>query len=257
MIKMIILDLDKTLLNDNGVITDYSKSIINQCRNLGLRIIIATARSLTALRYAIGELIVDAMICNNGAQIIAQSYSINEFIEHKNVVLLINKLVNDKNVGIIKVTAKNGEYSNINNIEKHGVKYIYNDFVKQEVFNVYKIMIETSNNFSIKEYQQIYNCSIQRIRGGNKFLLTSNKINKLYAIENIVKHFNLSIHETLAFGDDINDMQMLQNCGVGVATSNSSETIMEIADFVCDSNQNDGVAKWIEENLIRHKLKHN
>ena len=50
---------------------------------------------------------------------------------------------------------------------------------------------------------------------------------------------------------------MLQHCGVGVATSNACETIMEIADFVCDSNQNDGVAKWLSSNLIAHRLIHN
>jgi hydroxymethylpyrimidine pyrophosphatase-like HAD family hydrolase len=55
--------------------------------------------------------------------------------------------------------------------------------------------------------------------------------------------------EIAAFGDDINDMEMLQNCGVGVAMANGLDRVKAAADWVCDTNDQDGVAKWLVERL--------
>ena len=59
--------------------------------------------------------------------------------------------------------------------------------------------------------------------------------------------------DKLYFGDDINDKEMLLNVGLGVAMSNSIDEIKMTADYICDTNDNDGVAKWLDENIIKMK----
>lgn len=53
-----------------------------------------------------------------------------------------------------------------------------------------------------------------------------------------------------AFGDDFSDIGMLKLCGTGIAVGNAIPQVKEIADFVCDSCDQDGPATWIEKNLF-------
>ena len=58
------------------------------------------------------------------------------------------------------------------------------------------------------------------------------------------------IEQIVAFGDDVNDIKMLEGCGVGVAVSNALPTLYNVAAQICGSNKNDGVAHWIEYNVL-------
>lgn len=60
---------------------------------------------------------------------------------------------------------------------------------------------------------------------------------------------NISLSDIVSFGDDINDMEMLQICGMGVAVSNAVTEVIAVADSITLSNDEDGVADWIEKNI--------
>ena len=76
---------------------------------------------------------------------------------------------------------------------------------------------------------------------------------KASAIIYLSKLLGFELKDITAFGDDYNDIDMLQRCGTGVAVSNAIHDVKTTADYICDSNDNDGVAKWIEENVLRFK----
>ena len=54
----------------------------------------------------------------------------------------------------------------------------------------------------------------------------------------------------VAFGDDINDLEMVKNCGIGVAVENAIDDVKAAAKYICGTNDNDGVAKWLEEHIL-------
>ena len=56
--------------------------------------------------------------------------------------------------------------------------------------------------------------------------------------------------EAVYFGDDIDDIESIKNCGVGVAVSNAIDEVLDVADFITESNDMDGVAHYIEKNLL-------
>jgi hydroxymethylpyrimidine pyrophosphatase-like HAD family hydrolase len=58
------------------------------------------------------------------------------------------------------------------------------------------------------------------------------------------------LSDIIAFGDDYNDMEMLKNCGVGVAVANACDEAKSAADYVCGSNDEDGAANWLEINML-------
>lgn len=66
----------------------------------------------------------------------------------------------------------------------------------------------------------------------------------------IANEFNIDKSEIVAFGDDMNDKEMLVSMGSGVPMGNAIEEVKMIADYICDTNDNDGVAKWLDENII-------
>ena len=57
----------------------------------------------------------------------------------------------------------------------------------------------------------------------------------------------------MVFGDDFNDVEMLEKCGVGIAVGNAVIDAKRAADFLCDTNDNDGVARYISENILDNK----
>ena len=73
---------------------------------------------------------------------------------------------------------------------------------------------------------------------------------KEHALKKAAEYFNVPLADVIAFGDDINDIEMLKTAGIGVAVGNAISAVKEIADYVCGTNDNDGVAVWIEENIL-------
>jgi len=61
---------------------------------------------------------------------------------------------------------------------------------------------------------------------------------------------SLAESEIVAFGDDYNDVDMLTDFGIGVAMGNAVGKAKAVADYVCLGNGEDGIAKWLEGNVL-------
>ena len=64
------------------------------------------------------------------------------------------------------------------------------------------------------------------------------------------QNLNIPTESIASFGDDFNDIGMLKLCGKGIAMQNAIDEVKQIANEICLSNEDDGVARWIEENLL-------
>lgn len=82
------------------------------------------------------------------------------------------------------------------------------------------------------------------------WMLTNPLANKGHALNVICNRLNVKPSRTVVFGDDIIDIDMFLAGGYGVAVANSNPRLLAIADEVCDSNNNDGVANWLNSNLF-------
>lgn len=76
-------------------------------------------------------------------------------------------------------------------------------------------------------------------------------IDKAQSLSRLLEHTGGDKSEMIAFGDGYNDLSMIEFAGVGVAMSNAQPAVRERADFIAKSNDEDGVAIYIEENLLR------
>jgi hydroxymethylpyrimidine pyrophosphatase-like HAD family hydrolase len=76
---------------------------------------------------------------------------------------------------------------------------------------------------------------------------------KEHALKKASEHFNIPLSEIIAFGDDINDIEMLKTAGIGVAMGNAQDSVKEIADYVTETNDNEGISVWINKYLSADK----
>lgn len=71
-------------------------------------------------------------------------------------------------------------------------------------------------------------------------------ITKGQALHDICDHLGVPIAATIAFGDSMNDAEILSVAGVGVAMENADPVLKEQADMICDRCENDGIAKTLD-----------
>ena len=60
----------------------------------------------------------------------------------------------------------------------------------------------------------------------------------------------MSFSNIAAFGDDYNDVEMLRECGIGVAVANAIDEAKAAADYICGDCDDDGTARWLEEHVL-------
>ena len=248
-VSIILSDLDGTLFHNDKSISDYTKQVIRQAQGKGILFGVCTARAkVNALRFLEG-IEPDILISNGGGLITYREQIIyNCAFSIDETRALINKTfeVFGKDA-IISADNENGVYSNSK--EELGDRFwTFNDFLDFRE-PCMKLCIESLDKEKVAQVAEFF--------GQDKidylpfsdipwYKLTKKEGTKEKAIEALCGHLGVPVSQVVAFGDDFNDIGMLKLCGKGIATDNAIEEVKQAADEVCDSNENDGVAKWIK-----------
>ncbi|WKC90804.1 Cof-type HAD-IIB family hydrolase [Borreliella carolinensis] len=261
--KMLVFDLDGTLLNNNHEITFLTLEVLLALEK-DFKIIIATGRRLSEVKnirnqlkkISINE---DYLVTANGAEVFLQENLIFRHAMSYGLAKEILKIHKD-NVDVNLYTFDTW-YSNAyvkSPIMKHfirdlGLNVTIGDLTKLNVDSVSKIVYycddlailnKLDNEIRDKDFKDI------RVFFSSKDLLevTNINANKYNAIKNIAFLERIPLYDVLAFGDNNNDYEMLKNLGKGVLMKNANEFLKinlannEMTKF---SNNEDGVAKFL------------
>lgn len=250
--RMIIMDLDGTLLRKNKTISEYTKGVIDECRKRNIKIVFATARpERTTLSY-VKMLEPDAVVSNNGAKINFFDDTVQLLeIKPEDAKKIISQLLDKK----LFVCIDYEKYSLTNCLDYqewgNWNAFYTPDFSEYETEGIQKISVRAADLelFSSIDFMSL-GCNFYANQSDSWYMITRINASKASAIKTLTSHYDIPLEQVVAFGDDQNDMEMLQTCGIGVAMENSIIELKMHADYICSSNENDGVAKWIEENLI-------
>jgi hydroxymethylpyrimidine pyrophosphatase-like HAD family hydrolase len=93
------------------------------------------------------------------------------------------------------------------------------------------------------------NETIYYVTSDGTAIIVNKNANKEYALVKLAEWFNIPLTDVIAFGDDVNDLNMIKTAGTGVAMGNAAEQVKEIADYITGTNNNDGIALWINKYL--------
>ena len=276
-IKLICIDMDGTLLDNNHVISERNKEALRKAKDLGVTIAISTGRLFSSAKYYSELIGIDtAVLASNGAYI-KTNYKDDTVIEtplSKETVLEIYDIVKkyglsanynswDTLIRENKIPETHTyNIMNKNLPEEKKVKFLIDEdnlpnTLKNFNGNILKsIVIEDGHNkdnlwASKKELKETFGDKLHVVSSGtNNFEVISGTISKGIAVKYLAESLNLKPSEVMCIGDSENDLSMINYAGIGVAMGNGLDMVKEEADYVTDTNNNSGVAKAIERFVL-------
>ena len=287
MYRLIAVDLDGTLLNSYGEVTDYSKKIIKKLIENGIKFIIASGRPIDSIKTIAKEIGSDEyFIAGNGAII----YDIK-----KDKVIYEKYLSKSKVLEIIKICEKNSISYNVYTDKtilatglKYNVLYYYKENLKKEEdkktnIHIVNDMYEHVKNLKEDKFlkiticednESIFNSIMKKIKNINgidvldvshmsrkvinqgteevsiEYYYTEislSNVDKWTAIEYLIEKLGIKKEEVIAIGDNMNDKKMIENAGLGIVMEGSTPGVTEVADEIAPSNNEDGATKILQK----------
>lgn len=247
--KVIITDLDRTLLHTDKSVSDETVRVLQGCKENGIKVVVATARPERAIGQYQDKIDFDALITLNGARIVINSKELNYSISKKSILQMLQKLENIDGV-INSLETDKGIFSNVDIPLWKPI--VYRKLLEAPLPDVFYKVIVSSNKIDLHECidKILTDDTYTSVADGNLFQIMSKQATKWNGIHVILDTFDISPEEAVYFGDDSDDIEAIEKCGIGVAVSNAIECVKEVADIIIKSNDEDGVAEFLKENVI-------
>lgn len=256
-IKLIAADLDGTLLNNNKEISKYNQKILKKLINdYNVQLILSSGRPYESIKKY------NEILNNKNNSIIFNGASIVD----ENGEVIYRKIIDkDSSKSIIELTKK---YNVCIHVYENG-KYIISDdnfpiksYVQREKKRIVtvglenivdyefdKILILGERDILDKLKKEIdYNLYVHSCYSGFNFLeIISKDSSKGNSLKFICESKGINPNNVAAFGDNFNDIEMIEYAGVGVAMANAEEEVKQKADYIALSNDKDGVGKFLSK----------
>ena len=264
MYKLIALDLDGTLTNDNKDILPETKEMLVKLAKKGVKIVLASGRPTAGIMKEAHELDFDSnggyILSFNGARIM--DYATTKVVYEEVLEPSVAHEMYDraKYFGLSPLT-----YT-INHIitEDVGDHWIQkesfttkmpiihsHDFKKDVDFNVNKVLITGEPSYVaeiIDEFKKPYEDQLSIYRSDPYFIECMAKgIDKAKSLASLCEIIGIKQEETIAFGDGYNDLSMIEWAGLGVAMENAVDGVKERANYITKNNNANGVYFCLKE----------
>ena len=270
--RMIGMDLDGTLLKSDKELTQYTKDVLKRAIEQGIIVMPATGRPITGvpkellefpgIRYAVtanggrvidlekNEAIVEELLPHDIAEVMMDvfehydtfreiyfdgvGYASREALEHIGKYLSVPAMANyimSTRVAVDDVRVKFDETKlPVDKIQALFTSVEDRDAARKEIEDVPEIEITGALPMDLE--------------------INAAGVNKGKAMIELGKLLGIPREEIMAFGDGNNDLKMLKEVGTGVAMENAIPSVKETADYVALSNDEEGVAKFIEKYVL-------
>lgn len=263
--KLIAIDLDGTLLNNEGRLSERTIDVITKVREEGHKVIVATGRHLHgALPIASQLALTDALVCFNGALVYNLKNYTSDFAlsyEKEDITNLVSLV---KTWEYEYFTSTEDKFIIESNYERLLNQFISKGIPTNEVEDMLQLNTPILKTTIIGDMTQMDNIeryvpntvpSLNVVRSGEGSIdIMSNEASKGRAVEWLANRFQISPADIITFGNYDNDISMLEYAGTGVAMDNAPAHVKKHADIITYSNEQDGVAQFLEENVLRKML---
>lgn len=268
--KVVFFDIDGTLVTRNNQVPKTTIEAIEQLKKNGVTPIIATGRSPLLIKEIAQTLNIDSYISMNGQYIVYEGEVVYSNPIEMDLVDEVVKVAADKDDGILLSTGDEIIANSLVSLATRGRFFTFmkglvriipekiklrlwermmrnapdkKDYAGKDIY----MMNINANPEKGRAYEELFSDVLTFTRANDISMdIIGKGISKATGIQHMMSLLNVDRGNTFAFGDGLNDMEMLQYVGTGVAMANGYDALKEIADHVTDSVFNHGIAKGLK-----------
>ena len=285
MYKLIFTDVDGTLIDNENRISERTRKAFIACQERGIKVVIATGRpdfmvfdhlrTLNLNKYS-GAISnyngTKITLCETGEVISENTIDLEttkEFLRfmeeyHFNISIMKDEYIYstvDRQNELKMFFSERPAYEKILNNENKElfvfpkIKYHIEDTLSDKtVFEPYSIQIAGETDELLKVFPEIHKKFSEKIHltftSDNSVEAMPVGVTKGTSMKTLADYYGIDTSEIIAFGDSQNDFEMIRDAGMGVAMGNGQTVVKEIADHITLTNVEDGIAVFLEENVL-------
>lgn len=257
MIDIIVLDLDKTLLKDDNTISAGTIEALRKCKENGKHIVFATARPMTLTKKVVPEEFTRGYcICSNGAEVYRDLKIINQNLISESSISRLFEFFQCQAPDMPLVMVAEEKVLSNRNLDSFihskffgmGVSYEIVDYKENSLRWAEKIFFDVNQMGGLEKVKNNLpeDCTLTTSYGILGEITHRNAI-KLDALNYVLDQLGFTLDHVIAFGDDMSDIGIVSQSGIGVAMENAIYEIKRTADLITDSNNADGVANILKK----------
>ena len=264
-LKLIVFDLDGTLLNSHGEIGNESIRLVKELKKKGVRFTFASGRLHSAFLHHAKTLNLETPLISLDGSIIKSlddDIIFESYIPQKYVKRAV-KLADYYMLKIALCHADAIYYTDINSmipdlVEKFGAKYVEVDSYEDYLNNTLEIVMVGEYKGTVKQvvkklsFPYAFGLDVSFYKSHSKgdiyfFEARKRGVSKGKGLIRLAKHLKLNIHEIAVLGDWYNDIQLFKTDALKIAMANAVHDIKDLSDLVTKrTNDEDGVAEFLE-----------
>lgn len=269
-IKMIVCDLDGTLLNNEELISTRNLNAIKKLKQQGYIFGFASGRPICSIENLMGKWninteIIDFIIGLNGGDV--KDYCLSK---EEKFFQIDGQLIKDVISHFEGYSVNFGVYNNNHlvvlkddNLAKRlatsdCIPYIvskFDDIYNSQQSKLIVICDPSDMTMVAKHGQKFKHPQLKSLQAGKiEYEYMHPQLSKSLGLKTVCSWHNIELNNLLAFGDADNDADMIRDAGIGVAMDNASPLTKSYANYVTLNNQEDGAAYFLEENIIKRKM---
>ncbi|KKB40130.1 Cof-type HAD-IIB family hydrolase [Bacillus thermotolerans] len=285
MIKCVATDMDGTLLDAKMQVSQENKKAIEAAQAQGVEVVVATGRSYFEARFALDEADIHCpVICINGAEtrdpegnIVEQAFlPVDQALEVYSMLKkagLYFEIYTDQGTYTddyekaldIMVDIYLSGYTDLSPEQLReeakkrfdiGLLYLvdsYEPVIREGKHSIYKFLAYSFDEEKLEKasglLERIPELAISS-SGSENIEITHTDAQKGTALERFIESKGIRLEETMAIGDNLNDLSMLQKAGVPVAMENANPQVKQVCSYVTDLNDESGVASAINRFIL-------
>ena len=273
-IKLIALDLDGTLFNKDGIITDVNKEQLNRAAAQGIKVVISTGRPFNGLPFdQIKDTTIEYALTTNGASvykidgkeclyengmdfdtvmpildwILAREIHIDIYMDGRGFTPIRCR----KNLNRLDVPDSLRTYMLATRTPVEDLASYVRDcgkMIQKINLNFYP---QPNGTFLHRDDTLSFlkaNNAIEVVCGGfNNFEISKAGVTKREGLQFLATYLGTDLEHTMAMGDSENDLSMINSAGIGVAMGNASDDVKAVANYITTTNNEDGVGEAIKK----------
>jgi Cof subfamily protein (haloacid dehalogenase superfamily) len=265
--KLVAIDIDGTLLNDQYELTETTKEALRRTEEEGVKIVLCSGRAPLSVLPILEEAGIEGYFISHNGAVTTHSktreilYEAGFFADSLKDIIQYCRTSNihtDFCTAFDMYTEKLDDEEVVKMYQQYhaepklveDVLAMQDRLVKFTLFAADEVLTKAHADF------QGMNLPVQTIRSGPYYIdIIEKATSKGTALSNLAKHLQIPMSQTVAIGNYYNDLEMIKMAGIGVAVANAPDDVKQQADLVVASNNDNGVAAALEQLVLKQKIK--